>query len=166
MDDIDGGLGDDFISGNDGADDLSGNDGDDLIFGGLGSDYLRGDLGNDILVPGPDGEPNYMQCVDGGGGNDITTVFVSQTTGCLVINDGGGNDLVNLIGFGPYSAQHPFGQTGFADDWVYLVDPIGGGDIFISVDETTDGGIEVINGLLSPNVTIVDILPPECQIDS
>jgi Ca2+-binding RTX toxin-like protein len=177
-DDIEGQGGNDVIfagPGNDGVDGDNGGavPGNDLVFGGPGSDDLNGLEGNDTLFPGPDGGPNSLvQYINGNEGNDTTNVLVSDISSCLVILDtpefGGtsGLDVVNLIGFGPYSVKKPFGQPDFAGTWVHLTDPIAGGDIFIQVSLDDDVGIETINGLLSPNVTILpnDALPLDCEL--
>jgi hypothetical protein len=160
-DTINAGLGNDLVFGGEGNDNIDGDDGqggddgDDFLFGGPGDDLLGGWAGNDILLAGPDGPPNFQQVVGGGLGNDIANVLLGETIGCLVIQLNPGADIVNLIGFGPFSAQEPFGQPGFNDGYVHVIDPIGGGDIFIDVSENSDAGTETINGLLSPNVTIV-----------
>jgi hypothetical protein len=160
-----GGAGNDFIGGEDaGVVDL--NQGNDVIFGGTGSDVLEGHEGNDIIFPGPD-DGEFSQDVRGDDGdsvdgNDITNVFAGDITTCLFIDsDGGSGDIVNLIGFGPYSLQRPFGQPGFAEGVIYLIDPIGGGEIFIEVTPDDDGDTEIINGLPTPNVTILPDDNPE-----
>jgi hypothetical protein len=177
-DDLLGFGGNDVIFAGPGDDSADGDEGgavpgNDIIIGGPGSDDLNGLEGNDILMPGPDNGPNLLgQFVNGNAGNDTTNVFVSEISSCLHIQDfpefGGtsGLDVVNLVGFGPYTAQKPFGQTGFGTTIIHVVDPITGGDIFIDVDEDSDEGIEVINGLLSPDVTFFnDELPDECVLE-
>ena len=95
-------------------------------------------------------------------GNDTFNVFAGEILGCLSIESGEGLDVLNLIGFGPYSATAPFGQTGFGAAFVQIFDPITGGQIVVEVSENDDTGAEIINGLLSPNPTIVDTLPEGC----
>jgi hypothetical protein len=68
----------------------------------------------------------------------------------LFINGGPGNDAVNLIGFGPYSATTPFGIPNVEPGVILTVDPITGGRIFVDVNPNGDGA-ETINGLLMPN---------------
>src|SRR5205823_7848331 len=46
---LDGGMGNDYLSGSDGGDILRGGDGDDYIDGGTGNDVLDGGAGNDVL---------------------------------------------------------------------------------------------------------------------
>jgi Ca2+-binding RTX toxin-like protein len=154
VDEIAGDGGNDLVFGHEGNDSLFGNLDDDVLFGGLGSDYVDGGHGNDILFAGPD-DGVFRQDIWGDLGQDTANVLVGETTTCLFIANFSGEDSVNLLGFGPYTATKPFGQPGFVDGFIYLVDPISGGGIFIYVSEANDEGTETINGLLSPNATIV-----------
>jgi hypothetical protein len=147
--------GNDVIFGGDANDDIRSNGGNNIIFGGLGTDLIITQEGNDILMIGPDA-PNGTQEIQGHAGNDTMNVLVGDVSECLIFRGGLGNDTANLIGFGPYSAQHPFGQSGFDMTWVHVVDPVAGGDIYIRIVENTNFGTETINGLSSPNVTIVN----------
>ncbi|MFM2275239.1 MAG: hypothetical protein RL211_1111, partial [Pseudomonadota bacterium] len=60
-----GGLGDDTVNGADGADQISGNDGNDHLFGDAGADQLMGDSGNDRLDGGEGADT-----LQGGAGDD------------------------------------------------------------------------------------------------
>lgn len=153
--------GDDLIFGGDRGDSIDGNAGNDIILGGQGSEEIQGGDGNDNILPGPDAL-NLVQTVEGNEDNDTFYVLVAETVNCLVIYGGNGLDVANLIGFGPFSAQVPFGQAGFAAGFVHVIDPIAGGDVFIAVVETGNGDVEIIHGLLSPNPTIVEVLPAHC----
>jgi Ca2+-binding RTX toxin-like protein len=62
---IDGGKGNDWLTGSFAADDLRGGVGNDVLTGGLGDDILRGGVGNDRFVFAP------------GFGNDTITDFAS-----------------------------------------------------------------------------------------
>jgi hypothetical protein len=158
-----GGFGNDLIFAGGGDDDPNGDQGDDIIFGGIGDDEVLGDEDNDILLAGPDTGPDAEQLAQGDEGDDTTHVMVGEILGCLSIESGEGLDLVNLIGFGPYSATLPFGQPGFGAGFIMVFDPITNGQIAITVSENDDTGAEIINGLLSPSATIVDVLPEGCQ---
>lgn len=146
--------GDDLVFGGPGTEFIDGGSGNDLLIGGPDSDLLFGSPGNDILLPGSD-TMEFHQNVDGGEGNDSVNVLVSEVSSCLFIQDGLGIDTVNLIGFGPYSAVEPFGVPGFVNGWIRVVDPVTGGRIFIRIFENNDLGTEVVNGLLSPNITFL-----------
>jgi Ca2+-binding RTX toxin-like protein len=155
LDTINGLAGNDVIFGAAEDDVLLGGNDNDVLFGGLGNDQFNGQMGDDVIIVGPDTGPFEAQIAQGETGNDTTNVFVGEISGCLSIEDFFGTDVTNLIGFGPYSATKPFGQPGFVSGFVTFLDPIAGGVISIEVDEATDEGIETINGLPSPNVTIV-----------
>jgi Ca2+-binding RTX toxin-like protein len=142
------------------AEPISGGPGNDFISGGPGSDSIYGEAGNDIILAGTD-NPTYGQIVEGNDGNDTVHVLVGDVGACLLIYGGSGSDSVNLFGFGPYSAQPPFGLApGWTEGWIHEIDPIAGGDIFIYVVENGDAGTEFINGLLSPNVTFFEGMTP------
>ena len=70
--------GEDLLSGGNASDTLSGGDGHDWLYGGNGTDSLDGGAGNDRLFGG-----NGNDTISGGGGADI-----------VVIGRGGGNDIV------------------------------------------------------------------------
>jgi Ca2+-binding RTX toxin-like protein len=148
-----GGPGNDFSGGEDaGVVDL--NQGSDIIFGGPGSDVLDGDEGDDILLAGPD-DGDLSQEVEGGNENDVVHVFAGDVTTCLFIDGSSGFDTVNLIGFGPFIIAQPFSNQFTGERVVHVVDPIGGGDIFIEVQINGDGDTELINGLPTPNATFL-----------
>ncbi len=75
---VDGGAGNDNITGSDGNDRLSGGDGNDIINGRDGNDRLDGGAGNDFI--------------NGGRGND--TVFLGAGNNNFVWNPGDGSDIV------------------------------------------------------------------------
>jgi Ca2+-binding RTX toxin-like protein len=62
---IEGGVGDDAISGSPTTERLSGGEGRDTVIGGGGRDLLRGGTGNDVLISGPLEDTIY-----GDAGND------------------------------------------------------------------------------------------------
>jgi hypothetical protein len=157
-DNIEANDGDDFISGGDRDDNnMEGNAGNDILFGGLGADDLKGGSGNDFLFAGPDAQTE-VQFARGNDGNDIINVLVGETANCLNVVGGPGFDVVNLIGFGPYTAIAPFAEGPIAEESaIIVIDPIAGGLIIIDVDDADIGSIEVIHGLLSPDVTVIDV---------
>jgi Ca2+-binding RTX toxin-like protein len=63
---LSGGAGDDYLDGEFGDDSVRGGSGDDVILGGLGEDTLRGDSGDDLLV-----EFDSGNLINGGSGYDI-----------------------------------------------------------------------------------------------
>jgi Ca2+-binding RTX toxin-like protein len=64
---VDGGTGDDLLTGAGGNDRLSGGDGNDVLTGNGGRDQLRGNAGNDTLFAAGDGATDFL---DGGSGTD------------------------------------------------------------------------------------------------
>jgi uncharacterized delta-60 repeat protein len=84
---ISGGGGDDTLIGGEGNDILHGNGGDDMLLGGNGNDDLLGGAGNDSLVGG-----EGVDIVSGGAGNDL--MIGSQDSDLLI----GGNGEDILIG--------------------------------------------------------------------
>ncbi len=61
-----GGAGNDILLGGDGNDDLFGGDGNDVLVGGNGNDILNGGNGRDVLIGSQDED-----CLDGGTDDDI-----------------------------------------------------------------------------------------------
>lgn len=68
-DNINGGVGMDILTGGPGNDTLSGGNDDDTLSGGPGSDMLKGDAGNDSLSGPPDDDA--VDTLDGGADFDI-----------------------------------------------------------------------------------------------
>jgi Ca2+-binding RTX toxin-like protein len=75
---LDGGPGDDLLTGADSNDTLNGGEGNDRIVGGPGGDVLNGGAGNDTLVwNNGDGSDT----LNGDAGNDLTEVNGAPTSG-------------------------------------------------------------------------------------
>src|SRR5205823_6808379 len=75
---LNGGSGDDVLTGSDTGDSLEGSDGNDRLVGAKGTDDLSGGTGNDTLVwNNGDGSDS----IDGGDGNDATEVNGNPTLG-------------------------------------------------------------------------------------
>ena len=101
---LNGGLGDDTLSGSSGIDSLDGGDGDDslnaqagndLVFGGIGDDTIFAGTGNDRVFGG-DGNDN----IDAGAGDDSVVGEVGADTiagqdGNDTIDGGDGTDTIN-----------------------------------------------------------------------
>jgi Ca2+-binding RTX toxin-like protein len=156
VDRVQGLFGNDAIFGGASRDLLSGDEGNDQLFGGPGSDFLAGQVGNDTLIPGPD-DADAIQNSSGLSGNDTFIVFVGETVNCQLILGQADFDVLHLIGFGPYLAEFPYGApTPIADgSYIVIQDPIAGGYIFVRV-ESGQENLERINGLPSPNVSILE----------
>jgi Ca2+-binding RTX toxin-like protein len=120
---VNGGLGDDFISGfgtlnGDAGNDtlvgglfgqtISGGDGDDQIFGGDGADTLNGNAGEDTFVPGFDADSDIVD-----GGLDFDTILIQGNSANNRI-DVLQNDLAGAITVLQYEISNPAvpGQDG------------------------------------------------------
>src|SRR5262245_53616385 len=75
---LNGGPGDDALTGSDSGDSLEGLDGNDRLVGAKGGDDMNGGDGNDTLVWNNGDGSDF---VDGGAGNDTTEVNGSPTLG-------------------------------------------------------------------------------------
>jgi Ca2+-binding RTX toxin-like protein len=156
-DDINGQSENDIIFSRAGRDVVDGDKDDDIIFSGLGSDRVFGELGDDMIAPGPDDEQE-MQFANGNQGNDSFFVFVGETSNCQFIVGETGFDVLQLIGFGPYVAEYPYGAAEpiVPSSFIIIQDPIASGYVFIDVEKEEGSSIERIIGLASPVVTVVD----------
>ena len=100
IENVNGGSGNDVITGNQIANTLTGGSGNDTINGGAGDDTLNGGLGNDRLVGGA-GNDTFIgsignDVIRGGSGNDIFQI--NTGTGRSLIKDySPGEDSIELI---------------------------------------------------------------------
>jgi Ca2+-binding RTX toxin-like protein len=114
---LNGGSGNDTISGNAGYDDIYGEDGNDVLNGGDGSDELYGGSGNDLL--------------NGDTGDDRFTNDAGNDT----INGGSGNDL--------YEADYSYASSGLTMTYDTAT---GSGTITVGTETDTFTSIESFNG--------------------
>jgi Ca2+-binding RTX toxin-like protein len=124
-------TGGDTLDGGAGDDQVSGRDGDDLILGGAGHNYLRGDDGQDTLQGGADfddingnkgddsidGGSGGADWLVGGQGNDVITAhhlgnILYGNLGSDTLNGGDGNELIR----GGQADDVLFGGAG--NDWM------------------------------------------------
>ena len=89
---IDGGGGNDALTGSAAADVIIGRAGTDTLNGGIGNDTLEGGGGNDTMNGGNDNDTFRYLTVAGGFGADTITGFDA--------NPNGGQDVINLAGLG------------------------------------------------------------------
>ncbi len=92
---LNGGAGDDTINGSSGSDTITGGDGNDVISGGSGNDVIdagngdntvSGGAGNDTIVAGTGNDS-----IDGGAGNDSIIAGAGNDT----VTGGDGNDFID-----------------------------------------------------------------------
>ncbi|MEQ1598054.1 MAG: hypothetical protein ABL880_01680 [Methylotenera sp.] len=151
---LNGGVGNDTISGGGGFDSINGNDGDDLLIGGPEADAIHGDNGNDTIYGGDFLDNLYGDAGDdviygearmdnlyGGTGND--SLFGGDDVDS--IDPGDGNDLVD---------------GGDGNDGIFTSNGIdtltggGGGDRFILTSNSASSGVDVITDFAS-NVDVI-----------
>ena len=92
---INGGNGDDTLTGTTGDDIINAGNGNDRVDGGDGNDTISGGTGNDVLIGG-----RGNNTIDGGDGNDTITVAdgnntVKGGTGNDTITAGNGNNVID-----------------------------------------------------------------------
>ena len=91
IENVDGGAGNDIITGNSSANTLNGGNGNDILYGYLGNDRLVGGAGSDRLTGGVGNDT-----LTGGNGNDIFQI--NSGAGRDVITDyEKGNDRIKLL---------------------------------------------------------------------
>ena len=112
--DLDGGDGDDTVSGGVYADYVYGGAGDDLISGGGGDDFLDDGAGDDKVDAGDGADRFYGRAGDdvfnGGPGNDVFNGI--DSTGADEFNGGSGNDWLDYRRTRPLTVS----LDGVADD--------------------------------------------------
>jgi Ca2+-binding RTX toxin-like protein len=87
-DQVNAGEGDDQVSGDEGADTISGGSGADYLYGGDGDDVVSGEAGNDVVV-GDAGN----DVMSGGAGNDVLVGGLGNDT--YLFNVGDGTDTIS-----------------------------------------------------------------------
>ncbi|HEX6022364.1 MAG TPA: calcium-binding protein [Solirubrobacter sp.] len=151
---VDGGAGDDIITGTDGADTLSGSAGNDRITGFRGNDTVLGGDGSDLMIWN-NGDNNDIN--DGGANNDETLITGAAADDILTVVQQGNTtrfDRTNLV---PFNVQMVDGTVEKLS-----ITPFAGNDslttspdvpIAMAVDGgpgddnlTTGAGADVLNG--------------------
>jgi Ca2+-binding RTX toxin-like protein len=103
---VDGGAGDDVLTGTSAYEQMFGNGGSDRLSGGAGFDHLEGGTGDDVLDGGLDGDSIHdgggSDIVRGGDGDDRITVVRSATdrVETVSVDGGAGNDRLTYFGGG------------------------------------------------------------------
>ena len=160
---VDGGAGNDTLTGTPGADELSGGDGDDSLVGGYGNDSLNGGLGADQLAGDAGDDSIYGEVgndsVNGGEGDDTVAGGAGDDTvvgglGDDSLNGGLGADQLS----GEAGADNLFGEAG--------TDTLSGGD----GDDLVAGGedLDTIDGGAGLNIcdyTSGEPLTTTCKYD-
>jgi Ca2+-binding RTX toxin-like protein len=141
---IDGGDGNDTITGTDFADDLrggigidtlAGGDGNDTLTGGAGADIITGGAGDDtIVIAGTDG---ISDNIDGGANNDTLSLTTASVTFLSLDATGDGLELLagkstSIVGT---AGINTFDLRGFTSvTGIKSIDAGGGNDIILGAD--------------------------------
>lgn len=111
-DQISGLGGDDFIDGGSGNDVIDGGEGDDTLIGGTGDDVIFGSAGDD----GVDGGAGDDQINGGSGSDDLSGGSgddrVDGGTGSDSLRGDGGDDVLVIDNYGDFTREESFGADG------------------------------------------------------
>jgi Ca2+-binding RTX toxin-like protein len=150
---LDGGSGDDVLTGSDTGDSLEGADGNDRLVGAKGGDVMSGGTGNDTLVwNNGDGSDS----IDGGAGNDATEVNGNPTLGDEFTLEANAGRIkfqrLNLVPFTLDASTERFEVNGLGgDDAVTASDGVGALTL-LSVDG--GAGADTVNGSDGPDLIL------------
>ena len=150
---LNGGSGDDVLTGSDTGDSLEGGDGNDRLVGAKGTDVMSGSAGNDTLVWN-NGDGSDL--IDGGAGNDATEVNGSPTLGDMFTLEPNAGRItfqrLNLVPFTLDASTERFEVNGLGgDDSVTASDGVGAATL-LSVDGGT--GVDTVNGSEGPDLIL------------
>lgn len=151
---VNGGNGNDMLSGTSGRDELNGGNGNDILSGGNGNDTLNGNNGNDTLLGQISNDilngGNGDDLLDGGQGQD--TLNGGNGNDRFVLSPGAGSDTIldfkdstDLIAL---SGGLTFGQ---------LTIEANGGDTFIRLTGTNEL-LASLNGVQTNTITAIDFV--------
>ena len=150
---LNGGNGDDVLTGSDTGDSLVGGDGNDRLVGGQGTDDMSGGTGNDTLVwNNGDGSDT----IDGDAGNDTTEVNGNATLGDTFTIEPNAARIkfkrTNLVGFTLDASTEHFQVNGLGgNDSLTSTNGVGALTL-LSVDGGT--GDDTINGSDGPDLIV------------
>jgi Ca2+-binding RTX toxin-like protein len=153
---LNGGSGDDVLTGSDTGDSLEGNDGNDRLVGAKGGDAMSGGAGNDTLVwNNGDGSDT----IDGGAGNDATEVNGSATLGdVFTLSPNATNaarltfQRTNLVPFTLDASTERFQVNGLGGDDSFSANDGVGALTLLSVDG--GAGADTVNGSDGPDLIL------------
>ncbi len=161
---VDGGAGNDSMTGGDGSDTFSGGEGEDTLEGGLGGDSLSGGDDDDVIrgdegidtIDGGDGNDDLdggdgVDSIDGGDGDDTIAGGTNSDTidggdGEDDISGDGGADVI-LSSDGADDIDGGAGRDTYRDDTDET--------IIVNVDDNGDGTVERVNDGTTDTVTSI-----------
>ena len=142
---LNGGSGDDVLTGSDTGDSLEGSDGNDRLVGAKGTDVMSGGTGNDALVWNNGDGSDF---IEGGDGNDATEVNGSPTlSDVFTIEPNAGRikfQRTNLVPFTLDSATERFEVNGLGGNDSLSANAGVGALTLLSVDG--GAGADTVNG--------------------
>jgi Ca2+-binding RTX toxin-like protein len=150
---LNGGSGDDVLTGSDTGDSLEGGDGNDRLVGAKGGDDMSGGTGNDTLVwNNGDGSDS----IDGGAGNDATEVNGNPTLGdAFTLEPNAGRitfKRTNLVTFTLDASTERFQVNGLGGDDSVAASAGVGALTLLSVDG--GAGVDTVNGSDGPDLIV------------
>ena len=150
---LNGGSGDDVLTGSDTGDSLEGSDGNDRLVGAKGGDVMSGGTGNDTLVwNNGDGSDT----IDGGAGNDATEVNGNPTLGdAFTLEPNAGRitfKRTNLVPFTLDASTERFQVNGLGGDDSVTASAGVGALTLLSVDG--GAGVDTVNGSDGPDLIL------------
>ena len=150
---LNGGSGDDVLTGSDTGDSLEGGDGNDRLVGAMGGDDMSGGTGNDTLVwNNGDGSDS----IDGGAGNDATEVNGNPTLGdAFTLEPNAGRitfKRTNLVTFTLDASTERFQVNGLGGDDSVAASAGVGALTLLSVDG--GAGVDTVNGSDGPDLIV------------
>jgi hypothetical protein len=134
---VDGGAGDDTLTGDQAVDIIHGGDGNDTVSGGSSNDQLFGDAGNDKVTGGP-----HDDALTGGPGQDVL-----EGDGSLFNYLNGGSDTIDSRDGEGDQVMCGYGADSVKADGL---DTIEGGGECESVDVSNEPGSGPVFGLSAP----------------
>lgn len=150
---LNGGSGDDVLTGSDTGDSLEGGDGNDRLVGAKGTDNMSGGTGNDTLVwNNGDGSDS----IDGGAGNDATEVNGNPTLGDVFTLEPNAGRIefqrTNLVPFTLDASTERFQVNGLGGDDSVAASAGVGALTLLSVDG--GAGVDTVNGSDGPDLIL------------
>ena len=150
---LNGGSGDDVLTGSDTGDSLEGADGNDRLVGAKGTDVMNGGTGNDTLVWNNGDGSDF---IDGGAGNDGTEVNGNPTLGdAFAIEPNAGRitfKRTNLVPFTLDASTERFQVNGLGGDDSVTATAGVGALTLLSVDG--GAGVDTVNGSDGPDLIL------------
>jgi Ca2+-binding RTX toxin-like protein len=153
---LNGGSGDDLVTGSDTGDTLVGADGNDRLVGAKGGDVMSGGAGNDTLVwNNGDGSDT----IDGDAGTDVTEVNGNPTLGdafaASLLSPGATRvtfQRTNLVPFTLDASSERFQVNGLGGDDAFSAGPGVGALTLVSIDG--GAGADTVSGSEGPDLLL------------